>query len=85
MKPLFLGGGVTGSDYRANISVIFTNFFFFFLWNIEIKKGDRIAQIVFHKKEKVDFEEVNEFDDKTCQGSKGFGWTGLTPTSCYFH
>ena len=49
---------------------------------LKLKKGDRIAQIVFQKKEKVDFEEVNEFDDKTCQGTKGFGWTGLTPTSC---
>ena len=79
MKPLFLGSGVTDSDYRANISVILTNFS---LWNVEIKKGDRIAQMIFLKKEKADFEEVNEFDDKTCRGSKGFGWTGLTPTSC---
>ena len=34
-------------------------------WNGEIKKGDRIAQIIFLKKEEVDFEEVIEFDDKT--------------------
>ena len=29
------------------------------------------------KKEEVDFTEVDEFDDKTCRGAKGFGSTGL--------
>ena len=42
-----------------------------------IKKGDRIAQIIFLKKEEVDFEEVNEFDDTTVRRTKGFGSTGL--------
>ena len=43
LKPLFLGGGVIDSDYRGNISVIFTNFS---SGNNEIKKGDRTAQII---------------------------------------
>ena len=55
MKPLFLGGGVTDSNYRGNISVILTNFS---SWTVDIKKGDKIAQIMFIKKEEVDFEEV---------------------------
>ena len=45
--------------------------------NVEIKKGDRIAQIIFLKKEEVDFEEVNEFEDATVRRTKGFGSTGL--------
>ena len=57
LKPLFLGGRVLNSDYRGNISVILTNFS---AWNVEIKKRDRIAQIIFLKKEEVDFEEVDE-------------------------
>ena len=48
LKPLFLGGGVVDSEYRGNISVILTNFS---QWNVEIKKEDRIAQIIFLKKE----------------------------------
>ena len=45
--------------------------------NVVIKKGDRIAQIIFLKKEEVDFVEVNEFDDTTVRRTKGFGSTGL--------
>ena len=72
LKPLFLGGGVTDSDYRGNISVILTNFP---SWNGDIKKGDKTGQIMFLKKEEVDFEKVNEFGDNTVRGIKGFGST----------
>ena len=78
MKPLFLGGGVLNSDYRGNNSMILTNFS---AWNVEIKKRDRTGQIVFLKKEEVDFEEVDEFDHCTSRGTKGFGSTGLKPIS----
>ena len=54
LKPPFLGGGVIDSDYRGNISVILTSFS---SWTVEINRGDRIAQIMFFKKEEVDFEE----------------------------
>ena len=30
---------------------------------------------MFLKKEEVDFEEINEFDDNTVRGIKGFGST----------
>ena len=72
LKPLFLGGGVIDSNCRGNISVIPTSFL---SWNVGIKKGDKIAQIVFLQKEEVDFEEVNESDDNTVRGIKGFGST----------
>ena len=72
LKPLFFGGGVIDSDYRGNISVIPTSFL---SWNVYIKKGDKIPQIMFLKKGKVDFEEVNKFVDNTVGGIKGFGST----------
>ena len=79
LKPLFFGDGVIDSDYRGNISVILTNFS---SWSVDIKKGDWITQIIFLKKEEVDFEEVDEFDDSTSPGTKGFGSTSLKPISC---
>ena len=33
--------------------------------------------MILMKKEEVHFTEVDEFDDKTCRGAKGFGSTGL--------
>ena len=48
--PTFFGGGVIDSDYRGNISIILTNFA---ASNVEIKNGDRIAQIMFLRSEEV--------------------------------
>ena len=79
LKPLFAGGGVINSDYRGNISVILSNFS---SWSVDIEKGDRIAQIMFLKEEGVEFEEVNEFDNKTVRDTKGFGSTGLKRIPC---
>ena len=50
-------------------------------WNIDIEKGDRIAQIIFLKKEEIIFVEINEFDDKTYRDTKGFRSTGLKLTN----
>ena len=79
MKPLFVGGGVIDSDYRGIISVILTNLS---SWSVDIEQGDRIAQIMFLKKEEVESEEVNEFDDKTARDTKGFGSTDLKTIPC---
>ena len=46
MKGLYLGGGVTDSDYRGNISIILTNLS---QRTFEIETGDRIAQFMFLK------------------------------------
>ena len=78
MKGLSLGGGVIDSDYRGNIFIILTNLS---QRTFEIETGDRIAQLMFFKKEEVNFVEVDEFDDKTHRDNKGFGSTGLKPTS----
>ena len=79
MKPLFVGGGVIDSDYRGIISVILTNLS---SWSVDIEQGDRIAQIMFLKKEEVESEKVNEFDDKTARDTKGFDSTGLKTIPC---
>ena len=59
--PTFLGGGVIDLDYRGNISIILINFTGS---NVEIKNGDKIAQM-FLRPEEVVFEEVEEFIDRT--------------------
>ena len=66
------GIGTIDSDYRGEIKVILVN-----LGKEEyiINKGDRIAQLVIIKHEKVELYEV-DFLDKTKRGSKGFGHTG---------
>ena len=73
LLPTFFGGGVIDSDYRGNISVILTNFS---ASNVDVKIGDRIAQIMFVKLEPVTFEEVENFTDKTVRSTRDFDSTG---------
>jgi dUTP pyrophosphatase len=63
--------GVIDSDYTGEIKVSLINHG---EDQVEIKKGDRIAQIIIQKY-KSDWMEVSEFDD-TDRGSGGFGSTG---------
>lgn len=64
--------GTIDEDYRGDIGVILIN-----LSNqpFTIKKGDRIAQMVFQKVEKFDLEVVNKLSD-TIRGQGGFNSTG---------
>jgi dUTP pyrophosphatase len=65
-------GGVVDSMYRGEIIIGVINFGekdYIFL------KGHKVAQMIIQKKEKVDFEEVNDLSD-TARGDKGFGSTG---------
>lgn len=66
------GIGTIDSDYRGEIGVILVN-----LGKDEyiINKGDRIAQLVIVKNEKVELCEV-DFLDETKRGPGGFGHTG---------
>lgn len=72
MKSTTLGGGVIDSYFRGKISVILTKHS---KQTINIEIGDRIAQMIFLKKEDVDFVEVEELDE-TEWGVNGFGSTG---------
>ena len=44
-------------------------------WGVSIKKGDRIAQMIIKKYEKIEFNEVDELNE-TNRGDDGFGSSG---------
>ena len=72
-KSIDIGAGVIDIDYRGNIMVLMNN-------NnpesiFEIKKGDKIAQLILEKCSTPEIKEVKELD-KTNRGENGFGSTG---------
>ena len=44
--------------------------------NVDVKLGDRIAQIMFVRPKQVSFKEVKDFGDETVRGTRGFGSSG---------
>lgn len=64
--------GTIDSDYRGDVGVILINHS---NKNFEVKKGDRIAQLVIAPVSRAEFVEVSKLDD-TDRGSGGFGSTG---------
>jgi dUTP pyrophosphatase len=64
--------GTIDADYRGEVKVILIN-----LGNepFTVRSGDRIAQMVFHKTERIAWREVDELP-QTSRGSGGFGSTG---------
>ncbi|MFW5781286.1 MAG: dUTP diphosphatase [Bacteroidota bacterium] len=64
--------GTVDSDYRGEIKVILVN-----LSNdpFKIQNGDRICQMVVHKYESFEWEEVSQLNT-TGRGEGGFGHTG---------
>lgn len=64
--------GTVDSGYRGEMNVILINHGD---KSYEVKKGDRIAQIVFKKVEVAKIVEVENLDDTT-RGDGGFGSTG---------
>ena len=77
-KGLVLGNlvGLCDSDYQGEYMVA--------AWNrnlsgdtIVVSPGERIAQAVFIPVIQVEFEDVEEFSEKTQRGEGGFGSTGV--------
>ena len=68
------GVGTVDPDYTGEVKVVLANFG---EYPFEIKKGDRIAQLVFNKLTRVSLEQIdmNEFVSATERGDKGFGST----------
>ncbi|XP_036298831.1 deoxyuridine 5'-triphosphate nucleotidohydrolase, mitochondrial isoform X4 [Pipistrellus kuhlii] len=67
-----VGAGVIDEDYRGNLGVVLFNFG---KEKFEVKKGDRIAQLICERIFYPEIEEVQVLDD-TERGSGGFGSTG---------
>lgn len=67
-----VGAGVVDEDYRGNVSVVLFNFS---KETFEVKKGDRVAQLVCEKICYPDLVEERTLDE-TGRGIGGFGSTG---------
>ena len=65
--------GTIDADYRGEIKIILINLS---NENFIVNHGDRIAQIVLNKIERINFEIVETLD-KTERGAGGFGSTGF--------
>ena len=65
--------GTIDSDYRGEIGVILSNFSHN---DFTIKRGDRIAQLVVARYERVEWEKVDSLSD-TERSSGGFGSSGV--------
>ena len=65
--------GTVDADYRGEIKVLLINFSD---TDFEINAGDRIAQMVVAKHEKVEWEQV-EVLSETSRGTGGYGHTGV--------
>ncbi|XP_061885300.1 deoxyuridine 5'-triphosphate nucleotidohydrolase, mitochondrial isoform X2 [Entelurus aequoreus] len=67
-----VGAGVVDEDYRGNVGVVLFNFG---KETFEVKKGDRVAQLVCERICYPDLVEEKTLDD-TERGAGGFGSTG---------
>ena len=64
--------GTIDADYRGEIKVLLVNLS---EENFEIKSGERIAQLIVNKHERVAWNETGELESTT-RGAGGFGHTG---------
>ena len=70
---LMNGIGTIDSDFRSPVGIILHNYG---TENFVINPGDRIAQAVLNKVEKIEWDEVSTLDN-TDRGENGFGSTGI--------
>src|SRR5210317_962726 len=71
-KGIQVGAGVIDRDYTGEVKVVLFNHGD---EDFEVKKGDRIAQLILERCETPEVEEINIVED-TDRGSGGFGSTG---------
>jgi len=64
--------GTIDADYRGEVKILLTNFG---SGDFTVKRGDRIAQMVIARYERVQWEERERLDE-TARGAGGFGHTG---------
>ena len=68
------GPGTIDADYRGEVGIILFNFS---NAPFTVRRGDRIAQLVFAKLTKATFKSVAQLTE-TARGAGGFGHTGVT-------
>jgi dUTP pyrophosphatase len=68
--------GTIDSDYRGEVKIILTNFG---KSDFIVKRGDRIAQMVIAKYERIEWEDAQQLS-LTERGGGGFGSTGVSHT-----
>ncbi|KAH6566969.1 hypothetical protein BASA50_003024 [Batrachochytrium salamandrivorans] len=68
-----VGAGVVDRDYRGPLGVVLFNFG---TSDFQVKRGDRIAQLIIERIAMVDVVEVEDLDN-TERGQGGFGSTGV--------
>lgn len=66
--------GTVDADYRGEVGVILMNHG---KQDLIIKRGDRIAQMIINKIERIEFQEVAELPASD-RGAGGFGHTGVS-------
>ena len=71
------GAGVIDADYRGEVKVLLFNHA---EADFEVKKGDRIAQLVLERIYTPEVLEVAELE-ASVRGAGGFGSTGVSSTS----
>ncbi len=69
---LDVGAGVIDEDYTGNVGVVLFNHS---ATDFEVKRGDRVAQLICEKIEAPELEECSELET-TERGHGGFGSTG---------
>ena len=68
---------VIDADYRGNVGVVLFNHGD---EDLEVKRGDRVAQLILEKISYADIIEVADLDS-TARGEGGFGSTGVSTTT----
>jgi dUTP pyrophosphatase len=71
---LGVAAGVIDNDYRGEVKIIIRNHG---NSDFEIKRGDRIAQLILIPQPTIRLEAVKEFTSNTSRGTSGFGSTGI--------
>lgn len=65
--------GIIDSDYRGEVCLCLENVS---SYAFRVRKGERIAQLIFHKEVPITVEEVETLNIDTNRGAGGFGSTG---------
>lgn len=73
-KHIDVGAGVIDADYRGEVGVVLFNHGD---QDLEVAKGDRVAQLILEKILMAPIKEVHELDE-TERGAGGFGSTGVS-------